>query len=129
MRRMAEVTEGHQLRETPPELGDQAVPPGVLLYVIEGPMFFGAAEKASEAISITENIRGVILIMESVPTMDITGLVALESTLRRLTSRGITAVLTGLRPQPKELIEKADLTRSEIAHIAPTLEEAYELFH
>ncbi len=129
MRRMAEVTEGHQLKETPPELGEAEVPPGVLLYVIEGPLFFGAAEKASEAISVTSNIRGVILIMDSVPSMDITGLVALESTLRKLTKRGITVVLTGLRPQPRDLIEKARLTSSEIAHIVPSLKEAYKLFN
>ena len=71
MRRMAEVAqvriigEGHA--EAPPDL-----PPGVLIYDISGPLFFGAAQKAIGALGLFEKARTVILELDQVPAMDAT---------------------------------------------------------
>jgi len=112
MRRMAELTE---VKLTAPEThGD--VPTGlpktlagkVALYEIGGPLFFGAAQKAMASLgSISSRVEVVILRLEAVPVMDATGLVALESAIASLTKRGCVAILTGLRPQPAELLERA----------------------
>jgi hypothetical protein len=80
MRRMAEVAqvriigEGHL--EAPANL---KLPPGVMIYDISGPLFFGAAQKAMGALGLFEKARAVILELDQVPAMDATGLVALES--------------------------------------------------
>jgi anti-anti-sigma regulatory factor len=41
--------------------------------------------------------------------MDATGLVALESAISTLTRRGCLTILTGLQPQPAELVARACL--------------------
>jgi SulP family sulfate permease len=56
---------------------------------------------------ITGRIQVVILRLENVPVMDATGLVALESAIASLTKRGCIAILSGLRQQPGELLERA----------------------
>jgi len=109
MRRMAEVAqvriigEGHA--EAPADL-----PPGVMIYDISGPLFFGAAQKAMGALGLFDKARTVILEMEQVPAMDATGLVALESALAMLKKRGSLVVITGLQPQPRRLLANAGIT-------------------
>jgi SulP family sulfate permease len=109
MRRMAEVAQvriidgGHA--EAPPNL-----PPGVMIYDISGPLFFGAAQKAMAALTIVGAARAVILRMEQVPAMDATGLVALESALAQLRKSGCLTIITGLQPQPRQLLANAHIT-------------------
>jgi SulP family sulfate permease len=80
----------------------------VALYEIAGPLFFGAAQKAMASLGqISGSIQVVILRLDNVPVMDATGLVALESAIDALTKRGCVAILTGLRQQPAELLERA----------------------
>jgi len=106
MRRMAEVTSARFV-ETHPSLPGP-VPPGVVVYDISGPLFFGAAQKAMGALGhIADRARVVLLRMEGVQAMDATGLVALESALDRLKGQRVTALLSGVQPQPLELLERA----------------------
>lgn len=110
MRRMAEVTEGHRVASGSPMLVNKQVPRDVIIYEIEGPLFFGAAAKAAETLTgITDNVRGVIFLMNDVPAMDVTGLVALESAIRRLINGRRKIFLVGLRPQPRTLINRSEL--------------------
>ena len=103
--RMAEATQG-RLAEGHPAL-PRHMPGQILIYDIDGPLFFGAAQRAMEALgSIGDRARVVILRMEAVPAMDATGLVALESALESLEERGCLAVLTGLQTQPQDLLRK-----------------------
>jgi SulP family sulfate permease len=110
MRRMAELTE---VKLTAPEAEGHTDLPKTLagqvaLYEIAGPLFFGAAQKAMGSLGrITSRIRVVILRLDNVPVMDATGLVALESAIEALTKRGCIAILSGLRQQPAELLERA----------------------
>jgi SulP family sulfate permease len=41
--------------------------------------------------------------------MDVTGLVALESALRKLKARGVRVIIGGLNHQPRKVFEKAGL--------------------
>jgi len=111
MRRMAEVTESHQLSNSSHPLTiNKQIPHDVVLYEIEGPLFFGAAEKAAETLSdITDDIRGVIFLMNEVPAMDMTGLVAFESAIGKLRRGQRKICLVGLRTQPRELIQRAGI--------------------
>jgi SulP family sulfate permease len=127
MRRMAEIAHvrltqgGHHLYKD--------VPPDVILYEIGGPLFFGAAEKAVSALQRTPvKARAVILDLEDVPAMDVSGLIALESSLHKLRQLGLYVVITGLRPQPAEVVAKAGI-REEGGRLAlrETVPEALEL--
>ena len=107
MRRMVEISgaeltggaEGHTVA---------GLPPGVVFYDVAGPLFFGAAEKALEALTMVgSGVHTVIMDLEDVPAIDATGLVALETTIQRLNSQSVKVVLSGVRPQPRRALEKA----------------------
>jgi SulP family sulfate permease len=108
MRRMAEVANVRLIdaahADAPADL-----PKGVIIYDISGPLFFGAAQKAMATLGIVDNARTVILRLDQVPAMDATGLVALESALRELDRRGCKTIITGLQPQPRRVLENAQV--------------------
>ncbi len=109
MRRMAVVTEAGLMGETETPLPGP-LPAGVAVYRVSGPLFFGAAQKAMGALSaIAERDRVVIFWLEQVPAMDSTGMVALESAIGRLRAAGATAILHGLRPQPRQVVDRSGL--------------------
>ena len=86
------------------------VPDDVVVYEIAGPLFFGAAEKAVTALQRSQSrARAVILDLEDVPAMDVTGLVALESALARLQAAGVFVVLAGARRQPEHVLRRAGI--------------------
>jgi SulP family sulfate permease len=109
MRRMAEVADVQLIEGQHPAL-PRALPPGVFVYDIQGPLFFGAAEKATSTLGqIAGRARVMILQMDRVPAMDASGLVALESALEALRHHKTLAILTGLRPQPARVLTNAGI--------------------
>jgi SulP family sulfate permease len=115
MRRMAELTQA-RLTGPGPEAGEAGGPSAlpaalagkVAIYEIAGPLFFGAAQRAMASLgAISGQVQVVVIRLDAVPTMDATGLVALESALAALTKQGCVAVLAGLQQQPAELLERA----------------------
>jgi SulP family sulfate permease len=88
---------------------DEPLPRGVILYQIAGPIFFGAAQKALGTIG-REDRRGVsvvVLDVTAVPALDHTGLVNLESLVRRLNERAVKVILAGVQPQPMRVLARA----------------------
>lgn len=76
-------------------------------YLVDGPLFFGAAERFTENILLTQDLRALILHMRSLNMMDITGvetLLAIHSQLKRNNVRLVIAELPG---QPLELMRKS----------------------
>ena len=109
MRRMAEIT-GARVIDTSGSHLREPLPEGVLLYEIAGPLFFGAADKAMDTIANSaQKLKLAVLDMSNVPAMDVTGLVALESVLRKLRARGVRVIIGGLQHQPRKVFQKAEL--------------------
>ncbi len=101
MRRMAVLTKVEMPSDV--QVGVE-VPPGVRLYQIAGPMFFGAAKTAMEQLhNVGDRDQTYILDMHNVPTIDATGLVALESVLDRLRRSRIKLIFAGLTPEVTEI--------------------------
>ncbi|HZS39476.1 MAG TPA: C4-dicarboxylic acid transporter DauA [Polyangia bacterium] len=126
MRRMSELAESKLDTGT---MAKFDVPPGVRLYEIAGPLFFGAAQKAMSVFDqIQDRSLAVIVYMAQVPVMDATGLVALETVIDRLKRGGHKVILAGLKPQPAEMLERAGIRREpgKLA-IAPDLDTALSL--
>jgi sulfate permease, SulP family len=111
LRRMAVLTEGTILMPGQhPSLQNITLPSDVLLYEIAGPMFFGAAQRAVGSLNaINDDVKTVILSLEKVPIMDMTGLVALENTIQRLEASKRNAILVGVHGQAKVLIQKSEI--------------------
>ena len=126
MRRMAVLTRAN-LRM--PDVGKFDVPAGVRVYEIAGPLFFGAAKTAMEALHVAGGTdHTVILSMQHVPTMDATGLVALESALDRLFRSKVKVIFAGLTSEVSEMLERAGMKRDpgRIAY-APDVETAISM--
>jgi SulP family sulfate permease len=128
MRRMAEVTQ-IKLAEQDSVALPRAVPQGVMVYDIAGPLFFGAAQKAMGALgSIAGHARVVILRMDHVPTMDATGLVALESALERLSANKCLAIISGLKEQPAAVLSRSQARRPDgSVVVCPDLDSALRI--
>jgi sulfate permease, SulP family len=109
MRRMAESVTARPLTDTQHHT-NRAVPRGVVLYEVAGPLFFGAAWKAINVLeALHEATRAVVFDITAVPVMDYTALVALESAIQKLHKRNVLVVLAGVQAQPARVFAKADL--------------------
>ncbi len=86
------------------------VPPGVVLFRFEGPLFFAAAEKLEFALRAhTGKPRVIVLRMRHVPMMDATGLKALEVAWEKMHRDGVTVLVTAIQPQPMKVMFESGL--------------------
>ena len=122
LRRMAASVEVREATEQDLQLefghrGFTSLPVGVLVYAVEGPIFFGAVENFERALAATHtDPRIVIIRLRWVPFIDITGLQTLESVIRDLQGRGVRVMLTGANARVHAKLERAgliDLVRPE----------------
>lgn len=138
MARMAEVTdvraitrefadeeEGEDLQAT----SRYQVPDGVQVYEINGPFFFGAAEKAQEALLQVGRTPAVLILrMRNVPAIDATGIRALVTVVQRCRHAGTRVVLSGVNAQPRQALGRSEVL-AEIGeeNLAGSFEEALAL--
>jgi SulP family sulfate permease len=88
----------------------QSLPPGVMVYAIDGPFFFGAVDTFERSLAQTHtDPKWLILMLQRVPFMDITGIQSLEEALRDLKRRGVNVLLCGANPRVKAKLDKAGL--------------------
>jgi SulP family sulfate permease len=81
------------------------VPEGVILFRIEGPLFFAAAEKLEQALAASGGVpRAVIFRMRNVPAMDASGLHAFEVAIDKLHREKAKVFLTAVQPQPMKVM-------------------------
>ncbi|MDE6514375.1 MAG: sulfate permease [Muribaculaceae bacterium] len=86
--------------------------PGVQVYEIDGPFFFGVATKFDEMMRTTvgeEKPAVRIIRMRKVPFIDSTGLHNLETLIRSSQTMGIHVVLSGVRPEVHEVLRKSHI--------------------
>ena len=131
MRRMAGLTESRLQMDSIVEDGAAvALPTGVILYEIDGPLFFGAAQSAMSTLqaSSTDDFRVLVLDLERVPTIDATGLAALENAIAGIVRRKKQVVIAGPLPRPRSVFDKADLEKKYSGlTITASLERALHL--
>jgi SulP family sulfate permease len=88
----------------------RVVPPGVEVYEITGPFFFGAAETFKERLGrIALRPKVLILRMRHVPAIDSTGLHALRDLVRRSRQSGTLVLLSDVHAQPVVALERSGL--------------------
>ncbi|WP_243902439.1 SulP family inorganic anion transporter [Aetokthonos hydrillicola] len=94
-----------------------AFPPGIPLeltkeiavYRVDGPVFFGAAERFVTFLRDEPEVKYLILRMRFVPNMDTTGLVAMEDIYHDLKRHGCRLILSGLQSDVQKLLERTGL--------------------
>ncbi len=96
--------------DDPDSTANKTIPPGVEVYEIDGPLFFGVAEKLVDTLLLFEKPPKVfILRMRHVPLIDAAGLHALEVVQERLSHHGTRLILSGVNPQVRRFIALSDL--------------------
>lgn len=102
------------------------IPKGVEIYEVNGPFFFGAANKIREVVGdIEKPPRVLILRMRNVPAIDATGIHALEQLALKYKSQGTTLILAEVREQPRAAL--ARLKKFELfANRVTTLDDALD---
>ncbi len=119
MKRMADVTQvGYitSMMEDEEDTADQdpnairrfSVPKGVEVFEVNGPFFFGAADRFKHVLSlIVQRPKVLILRMRPVLSMDATGLRALEDVYEQTKKDGAVLILAGVHTQPMITMDKA----------------------
>jgi sulfate permease, SulP family len=82
----------------------------LVVYRIDGPLFFGAADRFFEQLlQVDHGIRAVVLRLSGVPVMDATGAAALRALVDRLDRRGILVLVSRLQDQPRQVLERTGI--------------------
>ncbi|HMM45959.1 MAG TPA: C4-dicarboxylic acid transporter DauA [Candidatus Macondimonas sp.] len=126
IKRVIDLTEGRLLSANGAAGPTAAELPGVLVYDINGPLFFGAAQKALRTLhTVDPGLRVLILDMTDVQLMDMTGMTALEGLVQQAQRRRQTVILCGLAPRLILKLRRVGLRRikGEVEY-ARDLEEA-----
>ena len=111
--------------------GLKAVPEGVSVYEINGPMFFAVADKFVD-IPLRDRDKVVIIRMRNVPAMDTTALRNLTNLCANLRKAGITVLLSHVNEQPMSVMKKGGFINQVgeenfLPNIDAALERAAEL--
>jgi SulP family sulfate permease len=108
------------------QLGRTHLPHNVLVYSIDGPLFFGAAENFQRALAQTHSEpKALILRLTHVPFMDITALQSLEHVVHTLAKHNITILLSEANDAVQQKLTRAGLIELlGQGHCFSTFEEA-----
>ncbi|MBI2428014.1 MAG: PTS sugar transporter subunit IIA [Ignavibacteriales bacterium] len=109
--------------ETRTKLNDHKI----VIFDIEGPLFFGAAKTFVDRLENNFDFKVVILDIENVPIIDTTGAVALENIVDRLYKDNKRLLIVGLRPRVREILYNLGVSQKiGIGNFVPTMDEAIQ---
>jgi len=120
MRRMAEVTQVVVYRgeerlddegeDDPDRVALRRIPKGIEVYEIDGPFFFGAAEKFKDVLAeVFRKPKVLIIRMRHVPAIDSTGLNVLRDLVRRTRHDRTLVLISELQHQPLVAMRRSGL--------------------
>ncbi len=100
---MAEIEKDHDSYDLPDH---------VAVYDINGPLFFGTAQKALRTISsVTPDIRVVVIDMSEVTMLDVSAIIAMESIADNLLDKGIGLIINNLQPRMLLKLRRAGIRK------------------
>lgn len=110
MKRMSDETDVHGWSDADTDDSHKltALPEGVCVYELSGPLFFGATDKIAK-ISAYEDTKCIVLRMRSVSAIDATAMNALTSLCEHCAENGIQVVFSHVNKQPLQAIRHAGL--------------------
>jgi len=133
LRRMASTVkaqpiDARSLRVELADLGVKELPRGVLVYEIAGPIFFAAVENFERAMRETHSLpKTLILRLQRVPFMDITGILTLEEVMTELHRRGVRVILCEANNRVLSKLRTAGaLAEKDVDDHRPSLREALQ---
>jgi len=112
MRRMAEVANvssvtieledgGDQYSTDPNAVSRRSVPPGVEVFEVNGPFFFGVAETFKDTVGqVAKKPRVLVIRLRNVPSIDSSGMHALKDVVHRTRKDGTLVLVSDVHTQP-----------------------------
>jgi sulfate permease, SulP family len=101
---------GEEENSVQDQISEYKVPPGILVFELSGPLFFGAAFKFRESLKrVTKRPEVLILRMGHVPVIDATGLNAIQQVFIQARERGTKVIISEIRPAVREAMDKSRL--------------------
>ncbi|MCP5002850.1 MAG: SulP family inorganic anion transporter [Planctomycetes bacterium] len=83
---------------------------------MSGPMFFGFTSRFQELMKeLDPGIKVLIIRMKSVPYIDQSGVYVLEESILELRMKGVLVLMTGVQPQPLDMMKKLDIIPSLVS--------------
>jgi len=106
--------------------GFTSLPEGVVVYGIEGPLFYGAAENVERVLSELQPLPQVLIVrLHHVPFIDATGLKALEEAIASLQRQKVRVVFCEMNAYVRGRFEKMRLAAKVGPHnVVATFDEA-----
>ena len=84
------------------------IPEGVEVYEVNGPFFFGAADKIKDVLHfVAKKPRVFVLRMRNVPAIDASGIRVLDDLFGSFRHQGIRFVISGIQAQPLAALDRA----------------------
>jgi SulP family sulfate permease len=110
MRRMAETVRVEQQSFDVDSGEDVQLPKSVLVYRVEGPFFFGAAEKLESTLERVQlGVETVVIRLGRVPFMDATGIHTLTEIIQRFQRRRVRVILCGIHDELRAALDAAGI--------------------
>lgn len=92
--------------------GLYTLPKDTIVYAIQGPFFFGVAEKFERAFAVTHSDpKNIIFRLRDVPFMDITGLQTFNELIEQFHKRGVNVYLCEANPKVTRKLINMDIPR------------------
>ena len=109
-------------------LRGKTVPRDVVLYRMQGPLFFAAADKLEAALRGSGGRPKIVVFrMRHVPGMDATGLRAFELAVEKMQRDHVHVLLTAVQPQPMKVMFASGLVdRIGLENICANIDQALE---
>lgn len=112
IRRMAQITGARRMESRELRLPED-LPAEIAVFDMNGPLFFGAAEKALDVLQLVDgNVKIIVVDMRDVTSLDVTGMVAIEGMLRTMSRRGTGLVFAGLHPRLITKLRRAGVRKT-----------------
>ncbi|HET9468414.1 MAG TPA: SulP family inorganic anion transporter [Vicinamibacterales bacterium] len=132
IRRVSETTSVKRVTEDLIEEGSVhslqgvEIPAYVVVFRIHGPFLFGATDKLSNILDQLDTLPPIVIVrLRHVPSMDASGLQAIEDFADQIHASGRTLLLCGAREQPAHLMERAEFhAHLGEANILPNVQAA-----
>jgi sulfate permease, SulP family len=110
MRRMAETVRVEQQAFDDDSYEEVKLPKSVLVYRVEGPFFFGAAEKLESTLERVQlGVETVVIRLGRVPFMDATGIHTLTEIIQRFQRRHVRVILCGIHEELRGVLSTAGI--------------------
>ena len=81
----------------------------ILIHHFDGPIFFGFTAHFKTMMKTHPEVSVVIFRMHNVPSLDQSGMYAIEDAVLQLNKKDISVVMTGIQKQPKDMLKNINL--------------------